>query len=129
MIRPHVASALLFTSLASAALSGCGRPSRPPRTSQPVEQVSRLRPGMTQAEVVAILGEPVRTEHSWSTEAWHYCRTGDAAHALAVIVFNDGRVAQARNYTVPVADARGSSGDCQKYIQSVSQSVGARPGR
>jgi hypothetical protein len=75
---------------------------------------------MTQAEVTAILGEPLRSEFSWSMEAWHYCRPAEPANELAVVVFLDGRVIEARGQKA----AAKAGGDCRSLLPSAAQSLG-----
>lgn len=119
MLRRSLFPALALTALLFAAGPGCAAsppPARPLLTALP-----QLRPGMSQAEVTAILGEPLRSEFSWSMEAWHYCRPTEPANELAVIVFLDGKVIEARGQR---ATGPGAHGDCRSLLPSAGQALG-----
>lgn len=119
MIRRALFSALVLAAVLSAGAFGCAAsppPARPLLTALP-----QLRPGMTRAEVTAILGEPLRSEFSWSMEAWHYCRPAEPENELAVIVFLDGKVIEARGQR---ATGPGAHGDCRSLLPSAGQALG-----
>jgi outer membrane protein assembly factor BamE (lipoprotein component of BamABCDE complex) len=100
--------------LATAVLIGCAT------TDQPVEKIALLSPGMSKQDVSQVMGTPARTEFSESREAWHFCRTGyGSADEFAVVVFSDGKVVAAKNYTVTLADTGGARGDCSRFVRSV----------
>jgi len=122
MIKSPIVPALLFAALLSSVALGCG-------ASQPAARpllavLPELRPGMTHAEVTALLGEPLRSEFSWSMEAWHYCRPTEPENELAVVVFLDGKVIEARGQR---ATGSGSKGDCRSLLPSAGQALGPRP--
>lgn len=89
------------------------------RTRQPVQNISSLSPGMSKQDVAQVMGMPARTEFSSSTEAWHFCRTGYGSDEFVVVIFMGGKVVQARNYYVTLADTGGATGDCSKFTRSV----------
>lgn len=122
MIKNPLFPALLFAALVSAATLGCGASQPPARPL--LAALPQLRPGMTQPEVTALLGEPLRSEFSWSMEAWHYCRPAEPENELAVIVFLDGKVIEARGQR---ATGSGSTGDCRSLLPSAGQALGPRP--
>jgi len=92
---------------------------QPAYTSQSVQRISSLSPGMSKQEVAQIMGSPARTEFSGVKEAWHFCRTGRSVDEFAVVMFSDGKVSGARNYNVTLADTGGATGDCSKFVRSV----------
>ena len=88
------------------------------RTSQPVQMIALLKPGMSKEAVAQVMGLPVRTEFAGTKEAWHFCRTGPGVDEFAVVFFSDGKVTAARNYNVTLADTGGVTGDCSKFVRS-----------
>lgn len=88
-------------------------------TSQPIQRIALLSPGMSKQEVTQVMGQPARVEFSGAKDAWHYCRTGDRADEFAVVLFMDGKVTGASNYLVTLADTGGATGDCSKFVRSV----------
>ena len=105
--------------LATAALVGCVTTGGGSSTQQPVQKIAFLNPGMSKQEVAHVMGTPARTEFAGSKEAWHFCRTGRGSDEFAVIVFTDGKVTAAKNYTVTLADTGGATGDCSRFVRSV----------
>lgn len=108
-----------LTILITALLIGCATKGRSYSTQQPVQKIALLNPGMTKEDVAQVMGMPARTEFSGSREAWHFCRTGRGSDEFAVVVFSDGKVAAAKNYTVTLADTGGATGDCSRFVRSV----------
>lgn len=100
-------------------LAGCVTTGGAYSTQQPVEKIALLNPGMSKQDVAQIIGMPARTEFSGSKEAWHFCRTGSSSDEFAVVVFSDGKVTAAKNYTVTLADTGGATGDCSRFVRSV----------
>ena len=86
-------------------------------TQQDVENVKKLKAGMSKKEVVELMGEPVRTEFAAELEAWHYCRTEIAVDEYAVIIFRSGNAVQARNYSVVVSSDKSGYEDCAKFVR------------
>lgn len=113
-------SSVVSIVLATAVLAGCVSAGGY-LTQQPVQRISLLKPGMSKPEVSHVMGMPARTEFSGTREAWHYCRTGITSDEFAVVIFSDGKVTAARNYTVTLADTGGATGDCSRFARSVLQ--------
>ena len=108
----------ISTIMVTAALAGCVTTGGY-YTQQPVQKIALLNPGMSKQEVAQVMGTPARTEFAGSREAWHFCRTGDSSDEFAVVVFSDGKVVAAKNYTVTLADTGGATGDCSRFVRSV----------
>ena len=87
-------------------------------TQQNVGDLARVGPGMSEEEVVHIMGLPVSTEFSGDRKALHYCKTGYTADSFAVVILEAGKVVAARNYGVSVQDA-GGAGDCSMFIRNI----------
>lgn len=109
-----VFSIVLLTAVLAGCVAGAGY-----LTQQPVQRISLLKPGMSKPEVSQVMGMPVRTEFSGTTEAWRFCRTGVKLDEFAVVIFSDGKVTAARNYTITLADTGGATGDCSRFVRSV----------
>lgn len=88
-------------------------------TQQDVKKISLLKPGMSQDQVVAIMGEPAKVEFSKQNKALHYCSTGYGSDEYAVVVLTSGEVVAAKNYTVTLSDTGGATGDCSRFVKSV----------
>lgn len=72
---------------------------------------------MTKAEVEAIMGAPTKSDFRQNVEEWHYCKTGMTADEFLALFFYDGKLIEKLNYTVTLADTRGASGSCSKFIK------------
>ena len=77
----------------------------------------KLSSGMTKAEVEAIMGVPVKSDFKKNVEEWHYCKTGGGADELLALFFYEGKLIEKLNYTVTLADTRGVTGSCEKFIK------------
>lgn len=110
------AASIIF---ATVVLAGCVTTGGSYSTQQPVQKIALLNSGMSKQAVTQIMGMPARTEFAGSREAWHFCRTGRGSDEFAVVVFSDGKVAAAKNYTVTLADTGGATGDCSRFVRSV----------
>ncbi len=108
-------SKLAATILTTVMLSGC---LSLVTTQQDVNKLAQISSGMSEADVVQIMGNPISTEFSGSRKALHYCRTGWGSDAFAVVVLQSGKVMAAKNYGVGVTEA-GGTGDCSKFIRNI----------
>jgi outer membrane protein assembly factor BamE (lipoprotein component of BamABCDE complex) len=101
---------------------GCAAPQGPfvkaNYTQQDVENIKKLSTGMEKAQIIALMGEPVRTEFAADVEAWHYCRTGPVVDEFAVVILRAGKSIQARNYTVVVTGSGSEYEDCPKFVRA-----------
>jgi len=88
-------------------------------TQQKIENSSRLEPGMSKNDVKRIMGVPAKTEFSDNFSAWHYCRTGTGSDEFVVVIFENDRVREAKNYIVTTAEVGGATGDCSKFARTV----------
>lgn len=77
----------------------------------------KLSPGMTKSEVEAIMGSPTKSDFKQSVEEWHYCKTGMSSDEFLALFFHDGKLIEKLNYTVTLADTRGATGSCSKFIK------------
>ncbi|MDZ7847445.1 MAG: hypothetical protein U5L96_12090 [Owenweeksia sp.] len=77
----------------------------------------RLSQGMTKAEVEQIMGLPAKSDFSKNVEEWHYCRTGTSSDEFLALFFYDGELLEKVNYVVTLADTRGATGSCEKFIK------------
>jgi len=78
---------------------------------------SRLHAGMTQGEVLGVLGQPAVRETSGSQEAWHWCKTGTNVDQFFVVVFDGGRAMSGRAYQVSSDDMGGRTGHCSLFTR------------
>lgn len=77
----------------------------------------RLSPTMTKAQVEQIMGSPAKSDFSKNVEEWHYCRTGTSSDEFLALFFYEGELLEKVNYTVTLADTRGATGSCEKFIK------------
>lgn len=77
----------------------------------------KLSPGMTKAEVETIMGPPVKSDFKQNVEEWHYCKTGMNSDEFLALFFYEGKLVEKLNYTVTLADTRGATGSCSKFIK------------
>lgn len=77
----------------------------------------KLSPGMTKAEVEAIMGPPTKSDFKQNVEEWHYCKTGMSSDEFLALFFYEGKLIEKLNYTVTLADTRGATGSCSKFIK------------
>ena len=77
----------------------------------------RLSPGMTKPETEAIMGPPVKSDFYENVEEWHYCKTGMDSDEFLALFFYEGKFLEKLNYTVTLADTRGATGSCSKFIK------------
>lgn len=97
---------LLFT--------GCGIYSG---VQQNLDVSYKLSPDMTKGEVEVIMGPPIKSDFYKNVEEWHYCKTGTAADEFIALFFYKGKLIEKLNYTVTLADTRGVTGSCSKFIR------------
>lgn len=91
-----------------AVLASCG--------STKMNQAYRLEPGMTKAQVIEIMGAPMRSDFDRNVEEWHYCRTQMDSETFLALYFVDGILLTKTNYTV-TEENRGSLGSCTQFIK------------
>ena len=77
----------------------------------------KLSPGMTKAEVEAIMGRPVKSDFKQNVEEWHYCKTGMSADEFLALFFYEGKLIEKLNYTVTLSNTGGATGSCSKFIK------------
>jgi outer membrane protein assembly factor BamE (lipoprotein component of BamABCDE complex) len=77
----------------------------------------KLSSGMTKAEVENIMGAPAKSDFKQNVEEWHYCRTGFNSDEFLALFFYEGKLVEKLNYTVTLADTRGATGSCSKFIK------------
>jgi len=91
-------------------LTGCG-------VQQKLSISFKLTPGMTKDEVVNIMGTPVKSDFKKNVEEWHYCKTGISSDEFLALFFYEGKLIEKLNYSVTLADTRGATGSCEKFIK------------
>lgn len=91
-------------------ISSCG-------VQQKLSASHKLNPGMTKSEVESIMGAPTKSDFKKNVEEWHYCKTGMSADEFLALFFYDGKLIEKLNYTVTLADTRGATGSCEKFIK------------
>lgn len=72
---------------------------------------------MSKAEVEQIMGLPTKSDFKRNVEEWHYCKTGMSADEFLALFFYEGKLIEKLNYTVTLADTRGATGSCEKFIK------------
>lgn len=77
----------------------------------------KLEPGMTKQEVLAIMGEPAKSDFDRNVEEWHYCSTGIDSDEFIALYFVDGKLLTKTNYTVTISDTNGVGGNCRRFIK------------
>ncbi len=78
---------------------------------------NRLKPGMSKVEVEQIMGSPAKSDFSKNVEEWHYCKTGTGSDEFIALFFFEEKLIEKLNYTVTLADTRGATGSCEKFIK------------
>ncbi|WP_276166078.1 outer membrane protein assembly factor BamE domain-containing protein [Zobellia alginiliquefaciens] len=96
-------------------LSSCGINKK--HLKQNLSTSYQLSPGMSKAEVEKIMGQPAKSDFSKNVEEWHYCKTGMGSDEFIALFFYEGNLIEKLNYTVTLADARGATGSCEKFIK------------
>ena len=101
---------LIFLFL-GAAISGCAAINH-----EVIERSASVRPGMTESEVVSLLGEPGHREFSGSKSALQYCQTEiwGARHKYAVVWLSEGKVYGLTSYT------QAATGSCHNKFMPVN---------
>ena len=84
--------------------------------SAKMNQSYRLESGMTKAQVIEIMGAPMRSDFDRNVEEWHYCRTQMDSETFLALYFVDGILLTKTNYTV-MEENRGSLGSCAQFIK------------
>ena len=77
----------------------------------------QLNEGMTKSEVESIMGVPIKTDFFKNIEEWFYCKTGTGSDEHLALFFHEAKLVAKKNYTVTMADTRGISGSCEKFIK------------
>ncbi|KYG82245.1 hypothetical protein [Roseivirga echinicomitans] len=77
----------------------------------------KLSPAMTKVQVEEIMGPPAKSDFKQNVEEWHYCKTGYGADEFLALFFHEGKLIEKLNYTVTMADTRGVTGSCEKFIK------------
>ena len=77
----------------------------------------KLSPGMTKSEVESVMGSPTKSDFKQNVEEWHYCKTGFNSDEFLALFFYEGKLIEKLNYTVTLADTRGATGSCSKFIK------------
>ena len=75
----------------------------------------RLHEGMTQDEVLTIMGKPIKTDFYKSVEEWHYCKTGVVGRnpdEFLALFFYENKLIAKKNYSVI-----GEYGSCESLIK------------
>ena len=100
-------------------------------TRQPLENAKFLRPGMTEAEVIQIMGEPVTREFQDRRSALQWCSTGiiktnNPYDRFLLAAFTDERLTEIKNFSNKdefielSAQVEQNGGiDCASLIQNV----------
>ena len=101
---------ILTIFLSSLILTSCG-------LQQNLAVSYRLSPGMTKAEVEQIMGPPAKSDFSENVEEWHYCKTGTNSDEFLALFFYEDELLEKVNYVVTLADTRGATGSCEKFIK------------
>ncbi|NOT52545.1 MAG: outer membrane protein assembly factor BamE [Chitinophagaceae bacterium] len=101
---------VVLSILLIALLHSCG-------VQQKLSASHKLSPGMTKADVETIMGSPTKSDFRKNVEEWHYCKTGMSADEFLALFFYEGKLIEKLNYTVTLADTRGATGSCEKFIK------------
>ena len=99
-----------IASLLIAFLASCG-------VQQNLSVSYKLSPGMTKPEVEAIMGPPIKSDFKQNVEEWHYCKTGIDSDEFLALFFYEGKLVEKLNYVVTIADTKGATGSCSKFIR------------
>ena len=76
-----------------------------------------LSNGMSKAEVIELLGIPIRIEISDGIDEWFYCSTGLEIDEHLALFFYDEKLIASCNYTVSLRDVNGLTGSCEYFIK------------
>ena len=72
---------------------------------------------MTKAEVETIMGRPIKSDFRQNVEEWHYCKTGTGSDEFLALFLYEEKLVEKLNYTVTLADTKGVTGSCEKFIK------------
>ena len=90
-------------------------------TMQDISTAALLTNGMSKEAVSEIMGLPARSEFNRNLEEWHYCKTAQGVFSstdeFVALFFNEGTLFATRNYAVSIADTKGATGDCTRFIK------------
>ncbi len=86
-------------------------------TQQPIEQSFKLQSGISKEEVVAILGQPIKSDFYKNIDEWFYCKTGLGGDQHLALFFYDGKLIAKKNYVVTLQDVEGATGSCEWFIK------------
>ena len=75
-----------------------------------------LYPGMKKSAVIALIGNPAKSEFSDNIEEWHYCNNDVNGDYLA-LYFDGDILIEKLNYTVSIDDRKGIQDNCSKFIK------------
>ena len=56
-------------------------------TQKDLSNMSKVRSGMTQEQVLEIIGNPILSEINKNIEEWHYCDTGNLQDTYVALLF------------------------------------------
>ncbi len=100
-------------------------------TRQPLENAKYLRQGMTETEVIQIMGEPIMREFQNRRSALHWCSTGEIGtynpyDRFLLAAFTDERLTEIKYFSnkeeferISAQVATNGSIDCASLIQNV----------
>lgn len=120
MVR-HFSTSIVFG--LSALVSACSSPPPPVKwTMQPIERATSLRPGMSESEVVGVMGNPITREFQANGSVLQWCKTGTTMQfpvdRFVIGFFYKDVLVGTRNYTGPSA-AHGAYGDCSIFYKTI----------
>jgi len=78
---------------------------------------NKLTEGMTQAEVKAIMGDPVKSDFNKNLEEWHYCMTRATIYEYISLFFYEKKLIAKKNYSVLPDEENGICGSCEYFIK------------
>ena len=85
-------------------------------TQKDLSNMSKVRSGMTQEQVLEIIGNPILSEINKNVEEWHYCDTGNLQDTYFALFFVDNQLMIKKYYSVTVG-GEGGYGSCEKFIK------------
>ena len=84
---------------------------------QDLSNIAQIRNGMTQEDVLNIIGNPVQSELFNNIEEWQYCNTGAFEDTFVALFFVDDSLAVKYNYKNNSTDGSEGFGSCEKFIK------------
>ena len=83
---------------------------------QDLTKTAALRPGMSKADAMQIMGPPAKAEFDSTVEEWHYCKTGRGVDQFVALFFKDDTLLSIRNYSVS-SEEMGPYGSCEHGVK------------